>query len=244
LRKILKKIYHLALKMILPLFGMDFEWYRVFYTRWPRAIPVVEKISRSVRTKEKAMRMFAGYPVEDLAGDGAPALDIGANVGDVTSCLLSLGFRVHAYEPDSRCTAFMRKRFGGEIGKSVNIHHAAVSNHDGEITLNYGDITPESNSILMAKPGATSSGGEMVRVENISGILKKLEYVPLVKMDVEGAEYDILEEMLRPENIGRFGICLVESHAGKIPGLEEKHKAIEKHIKENNLEEKIFLDWR
>jgi FkbM family methyltransferase len=233
-----------VLKVALPLFGMDFDWYRVFYTRWPRAIPFVEKASRLLRPRKRAMRMFEGYPVEKYTKPGDIALDIGANVGDVSSCLITLGFKVHAYEPDSRCIRFMNKRFGKDAGRKVIINHRAVSNFNGRINLGYGDITPESNSILETRPGVTDSCGEEVEVVNITEILADLEYVPLVKMDVEGAEYDILEELLKEENLDRFGLCLVETHAGKIPGLEEKHEAVENRIKELGLEDRVFLNWR
>jgi fructose-bisphosphate aldolase class 1 len=58
-------------------------------------------------------------------------------------------------------------------------------------------------------------GGEEVKTFSIQSILDEFGYVPLIKMDIEGAEYNVLAGRLKFENIDKFGWCLVEAHAKK-----------------------------
>jgi hypothetical protein len=85
--------------------------------------------------------------------------------------------------------------------------------------------------------------GDTVPVRFIADILDSPGFVPLIKMDIEGAEYDVLDDLLLPENLDKFGLCLVECHAGKIPALEPRHRKIESVIDRLDLRDRVFLDW-
>lgn len=241
--KLLRNIYHLILKLVLRLFGMDFTWYQNFYVNWPHAVPVVEVIVQKFRSRNRSLQYFARYDIGRFAKSGDTVLDFGANIGTVSSHLVSLGYLVEAYEPDSRCVAFLRRRFSKAGSGRIFVHHEAVSAYNGTVTLNYGNITTESNTILEDRTGATGAGGETVPVRSIRDILDSTGYVPLIKIDIEGAEYDVLDVLLSPEYLDKFGLCLVECHAGKIPGLEPRHQQIESEIGRLGIGDRVFLDW-
>lgn len=239
----IKKIYHQALKVLLRLFGLDFSWYQTFYVHCFHAITGVETLIQLFRTRKGAFQLFDGYNLEQVVKKGDTVLDIGANIGTVSSRFLTLRFKVHAYEPDSRCIAFLKRRFANFDSSNFYLHHCAVGDHEGRVHLNYGHLTSESNSILEDKPGTGDAGGEDVALCDIQSILDSHDYVSLIKMDIEGAEYDVLDKMLTEENIKKFGVCLVEVHANKIPTLTGRHEYLVEKIDLLGLEDRVFLTW-
>lgn len=239
----LRWLYHRCLSVGLRLVGLNFSWYRTFYFRVVHAVPIVEPMIQLVRPRKKAERALSAATDLRPVEPGDTVLDLGANVGSVSSLFLSLGLTVHAYEPDSRCVALLKRRFSIYGRDRVFIHHCAVSDRTGSGRLNYGCLTTDSNTMVAGRPGADgTTGGETVATLAIEEILDQHGYVPLIKMDIEGAEYDVLAAML--ENcLDKFGVCLVEGHANKVPGLRPRHDELVKRIADMNLTDRILLSW-
>ncbi|HXV14424.1 MAG TPA: FkbM family methyltransferase [Candidatus Krumholzibacteria bacterium] len=238
-----RRPYHRALRALLPLFGLDFGWYEAFHTKWPYALPAVEAWLQHARPRSRSRRFFAAYPLERFARPGDTVLDIGANIGAVSTHLLRLGYVVHAYEPDARCAEFLRRRFARIDPSRFRLHHQAVSNYTGVATLYRGTRTTESSSILEHKPGTEQAAGYQVTVRSIGDVLDSVEHASLILMDVEGAEYAILNEMLTPRNRDKFGLCIAESHARKIPGLEAEHGRVLEAVERLGMQDRVLLDW-
>jgi FkbM family methyltransferase len=239
----LRSIYHSMLKIVLGMVGLDFSWYLNFYRKWPYALPLVEVCLQKMRPAAVSRRFFSGYDIERFGKPGDTVLDIGANIGEVTSHLLRLGFRVQAYEPDPRCAEFLRRRFSKVNGGRFHLHEKAVSNYDGTTTLYLGALTTESSSILAENPGTLKTAGHEVEVRSIAGVLDSHGYVSLIMMDIEGAEYDVLMEMLKPENYMKFGLCVAETHANKMPDLDSRHQRLLELIDHLGLRDRVLLDW-
>jgi FkbM family methyltransferase len=239
-----KRLYHLFISLVLRLVGLNFSWYQTFYVRVIYALPIVEPVLQLLRTSKRAKSILGVPDALRFIKPGDVVLDFGANVGSVSSLFLSMGLSVHAYEPDSRCVALLQRRFKWISRERLHIHHAAVSNMNGTVNLHYGSITTESNSIIPDKPGADgSTGGEEVLAQGILEILDQFNYVPLIKMDIEGAEYDVLDTLLQPEHLDRFGVCLVEVHARKIPDLMPRQYELEERVAALGLKDRVLLTW-
>jgi FkbM family methyltransferase len=238
-----RSVYHSILKVVLRLVGLDFSWYLNFYRKWPHALPAVEVCLQRLRPVRTSKRYFSRYSIEKFAQRGDTVLDIGANIGEVSSHLLTLGYHVHAYEPDPRCAEFLRRRFSRVDRGRFHLHEKAVSDYDGVANLYFGSLTTESSSILRNKPGTVMDDGHHVEVCSIDGVLDSVGYAALIMMDIEGAEYSVLDQMLKPENRDKFGLCVAESHANKIPELELQHRRILETIEQSDLQERVLLDW-
>jgi len=109
-------------------------------------------------------------------------LDIGANVG-----LFALAAHhhfanaaIHCYEPNPAVLPYLRSNCA-KIG--AHIHEAAVGETEGFISLQF------SNSSLqtVAKTSATGT----IPVEPFSSVVRALGYIDLLKLDCEGAEWEI-----------------------------------------------------
>lgn len=66
-------------------------------------------------------------------GKGDIAIDLGANVGELTELLAANGATVHAFEPEPQTFSILQEKFGAL--HNVHLHNAAVSDFDGTTEL-------------------------------------------------------------------------------------------------------------
>jgi FkbM family methyltransferase len=132
-----------------------------------------------------------------LAADGN-CIDVGAHRGAVLAEMLRVcpGGRHIAFEPLPHLAALLREQF-----PDVEVHQAALSNTSGTAEFAYVHGHAEGWSGLRFRPLPT---GEDVLVEHIEVQLEVLDEVldpahepALIKIDVEGAEQQVLEGALQ-----------------------------------------------
>ena len=118
------------------------------------------------------------------------AIDVGANVGDWTAELSRIFTRVVAYEPDSRARVRITE------ADNVAVLPTAVSHQNGRASF---FLRPDAgqNSLLEVHPiGAGSQAPApvtaTVEVSTVSLDTAHPDGADLVKIDVEGAECDVL----------------------------------------------------
>ncbi len=141
------------------------------------------------------------------------AIDIGANVGLFTEWVLDRfgsDTRVISVEPNSKaCLSFESIHSEKE---NVTLDKLAVTSTDGE-TIRLM-VNPE-NTLISSVEGTGDGYSEFEEVGTVSlmGLMKKydLEEVDLLKVDVEGAEYDIFSSV-GENDLRRFKHLLIEFH--------------------------------
>lgn len=179
---------------------------------------------------------------------GSLAVDCGANVGNVTAALASTGLDVVAFEPHPDAFAELERRFAGTL--SVTCLRQAVGAGAGTRRLHLhppGDATP-----LDVSAGASLFGGKRnvdarswIPVETIGlpSFLDGLDRrISLLKLDVEGAEVEILERMLESDMLERIELVLVEMHDWVVPELEERGAALRERLADERYDH-VHLDW-
>ncbi len=180
---------------------------------------------------------------------GDIAIDCGANLGAITRILAASGAEVHAFEPNPDAFALLSKAVAGR--PNVHLHPQAVLDRPGRLTLhlhmNY-DRNPErfssGSSLLAEKRNVDGARGVEVEVIDLVAFIEALDRpVKLLKIDVEGAEYDILHALLDRGVIDRVEKIFVETHAHAIPSLRETDARLRARIAEAGLERKIDLNW-
>ncbi len=122
-------------------------------------------------------------------------VDIGAWIGPLTLYAANLAHQCHAVEPDPRARAGLLANIARNPGlaERVHVHSVAVGEVAGAARM--GSITSDnggdSMSSLLFGAAATSWAVECVTLEElISGI--DLTSPGLVKIDIEGAEVEVL----------------------------------------------------
>jgi FkbM family methyltransferase len=135
----------------------------------------------------------------DLIKPGELVFDIGAHVGSRSRTLLSLGAKVVAIEPQPAFADFIEKHFAGQLH---GFERVAVGREAGEITLHISSRHPTVTSIssdFLAR-AKTADGFKTVTWDEaisvpmvtLDDLIERYGYPAFCKIDVEGAEADIL----------------------------------------------------
>ena len=128
--------------------------------------------------------------------------DIGGNIG-VTTRYLAHRFpeaEIHVFEPIASNLALLRRN---AVGPRIRVHEFGLGSEDGEFefTIPLSDQTNEGGYSRFADRPV--EGGRVVkgRVRKTSQVLAELgvEAIDLIKIDTEGAEFDILTSF--PEEV-------------------------------------------
>jgi FkbM family methyltransferase len=146
-------------------------------------------------------------------------------------------WNIHTFEANPVTYSVFESRRLPHLSKNIKAYNYAVTTHDGTI-----DMYVESPDTEIRDTGQGSSIISKDKWNPQDGILKfKEELVPVpcidlskfvelhtseddfivMKLDVEGAEYDILDKMLEEMTLHRISHLFVEFHAKYFTNLEE-----------------------
>lgn len=183
---------------------------------------------------------------------GDVVLDCGANVGDVADPLAQTGATVHAFEPDPYAFDRLTTRLGDRT--NVVLHNAAVAVEAGQQrlmrTVNFDD-NPNSGSVKSTLlPGGTDineDDGIDVTTISLPQVLRDLiathGEVAFLKMDIEGAELDLLEHMHAHNLFTHIRLTVAETHEKKFPALRPRFAALREAITAAYPPTRVNLDW-
>ena len=198
----------------------------------------------------RAEGMLAG--VASMLRPGDVAVDCGANRGDVTAVLAASGAEVHAFEPDPYNIEKLTERFAGAA--NVHLHAAAVGTSVGTIRLMRAanwEANPELASVksTVIAGGQNIAEGEGIDVPLIDfpaflrGLVAAHGRVAFVKMDIEGAELDLLSAMLEARLFDDIQLTVAETHERKFKDLRDRFAALRSAIAEAYPPTRVNLDW-
>ena len=185
-------------------------------------------------------------------------IDLGANIGDITDFL----FKKHqpyifSYEPNIVCYNHMKNRFASI--KKIKVFNYAVSNFNGDSFLYFNKYAKSNNDTRFIE-GATLRTDKdnidvkkkiKVNVVDIKEVLQNHNIIDLIKIDIEGSEYQIMPEIIKQRRKIKRVIC--ETHGnpnGKKINNQHKNKnfTTEYHklitsLKEHQLYNNWFYEW-
>ena len=179
---------------------------------------------------------------------GDVAIDCGANVGEVTARMAARGAEVFAFEPNPIAYETLCDRF--EATKNVHCINKAVLDKNDTMRLFLHQRAEEDplkwstgSSLLECKKNVDGQNWVDVEVINIAEFINALgRNVRLMKLDVEGMEWKIINSLIDSGAINRIEKLLVEDHDEKIPELRDQGAAVRNRISELQLRQ-IDLRW-
>jgi FkbM family methyltransferase len=201
---------------------------------------------RRDRKKRPELAAFA----EAIAGlsEGDVAIDCGANVGIYSKRMAEPGATVYAFEPNPAAYAALVENTAR--WQNVKTFQAAVTTEAGRVRLYLHQWAADdplrwsTGSSLVA--GKKNVGGEFVEVEGIplARFIRQLgRRVRLLKMDVEGAEVAILNQILDEGLHEVIDQAFVEVHDRKIPELAGPTQRLRERLAAAGATH-FRLDWR
>jgi FkbM family methyltransferase len=183
--------------------------------------------------------------------DGSVAIDCGANVGQVTHFLSEAGFeKVYSFEPNLHAFNVLQKRFAGN--SKVECLPKAVTNSSksgpGKLYFhkkaNQDQVKYSTGSSTASdKHNVDENNFMVVEMVGISDFIKSLDRpVGMLKIDVEGTEADILNDLFDSGLISEIGQIFVETHERKVPSSQNDMKLIRERIEKEGIKN-IHLEW-
>ncbi len=172
---------------------------------------------------------FKNLPGEIYQRNNPVVVDVGANVGFFTiSALFKLKQpRVISFEPMKRNFVQLQKNLE-KAGNQVTLVNKAVNNVPGELVLKFNSnlgITT-SASLFDNVHGSDEERVQATTLENVFSDYQ-VSKIDLLKLDCEGAEYNILYNT--PSHLFKKINCIsIETHPG--PDKKENKDSLEKFL--------------
>jgi FkbM family methyltransferase len=176
--------------------------------------------------------------VLNQVGPGDICVDFGANVGSFTRLFADRGATVHAFEPDPETFERLQESFQDCV--KTYLYQSAVGASDGDVQLFRAkeyekDKASKSLGSSIARPDRWAmnlSNPITVNCVDCLDFLKSLPKTPtIVKMDIEGAEWDILDAITTVQGDAPFDYMFVETHERFAPWkLMPRLRRLRKHF--------------
>lgn len=204
------------------------------------------------RFHRKFMERYAqtiGFEEAIAHSEDLTCIDLGANIGTYTRKMAEKVKYVIAFEPDPWAQAELQANVSHI--NNVRIENAAVGTSEGKVSLyrhaQFDDnplLYSESSSVIASKSNVVLKGAIEVRQVNFIKYLEDLdENIGILKIDIEGAEVDLLEALFeRPDILKRIDHVFMETHETKIPGHKPRVQALCKKAREMK-KPKFNLYW-
>ncbi|MBN2631840.1 MAG: FkbM family methyltransferase [Rhodobacteraceae bacterium] len=166
-------------------------------------------------------------------GPGDLCIDLGANIGTVSERLAATGAQVHAVEPDPDTFATLASRLGHL--RNVTLHQLAVGSTSGRLQMFRPQVASDRAGDLASqgvtgffRPGMSDADNsfEVEQVALDTFIDRLGGKASLVKMDIEGAELDLLEELAAGHLILHCDAIFVETHEKQYPATWPRVRAL------------------
>lgn len=188
--------------------------------------------------------------------ENSVCIDCGANQGFFTDLILSLHGYCYAFEPNKALYNLLIQKYRGI--ENVEVFSEAVSDSEGTVdfklcsNLNHsylkytdgGSISPVYYSSPQIGTPEVYYQVKKIRLVDFlqNTVFQKHNEVYILKMDIEGGEFETLEDIIRSGAYSKIKYLFCETHARFFNDGDKKLHRLESLIHDNNITN-IFLDW-
>ncbi|MCB9098616.1 MAG: FkbM family methyltransferase [Anaerolineales bacterium] len=167
--------------------------------------------------KERFGSDYGGWDIV-VTGLNADSVVYSFGVGEDASFDVALidkfALTIHAFDPTPKSIEWVkRQRFSDKFV----MHSYGIAAFDGDVSFNPPENPDHVSHTILDRP-STKTKAIWVPVKKMSTIMQELghDHIHIVKMDIEGAEYDVIEDIyqsnVRPDQM------LIEFHH-RFPGV-------------------------
>lgn len=181
---------------------------------------------------------------------GDCVIDCGANIGEMTNIFQSNGATVIAFEPNKYAFKILEERFKNN-SRVKTINKGVAGNKSSGIRKLFLHEEAEKNQVMYSTGSSilkdknnvdkdTFAEAEFINLCNFLKLFAKK--VKLLKIDIEGAEVELLNDLIDEGLLRDIKYVFVETHEEKIPTLRESTNELRERIKKENYTN-INLNW-
>lgn len=189
------------------------------------------EIERSIRVHEwNSMRGDITYRLNYNLSKSSIIFDIGGYVGQWTSDIYSrYQSKIYVFEPVDEYYKFIKNRF--EYNSDIYVIHAGLGSRDRYENINIYN----ENSSTYDHGKSKISKSEKIRIIDIKKYIdnQKISHIDLMKINIEGAEYEVLEYILESELVNIIENIQIQFHSF-VPDAYSKRKLIRRTLKKTH----------
>ncbi|MCB9197695.1 MAG: FkbM family methyltransferase [Flavobacteriales bacterium] len=127
-----------------------------------------------------------------LDKDTSAYIDVGCHRGEILKMALKIAPKGEHFAFEA-IPAYYDK-LEKEFGTLVNLHHCAVTNYVGETTFNYVESNPMFSGIKRRDYPKSEKISEItIPTNTLDNVLKDCPNIDLIRIDVEGAEFEVVD---------------------------------------------------
>ena len=165
---------------------------------------------------DKTLRL--DYPLDSRS----IVFDVGGFEGQWASDIFARYLcRIHVFEPMADAAHAIARRFAGN--PHVTLHPVALGARAGA-----GQLTVDGDGSSLHLPGEKRIAVQVVTPEQVFAE-QKIDEVALMKLNIEGAEYDLLDHMIDGNLVARVRYIQVQFHS-TIPDAERRMREIQSRL--------------
>lgn len=187
--------------------------------KFPITVDPRESIGRSI-VALNTLDLPVTESIWRLLDPGETCADLGANIGYMTSVMaarLKRGGKIFSFEPVPELADALREHaraWSSLTRATIDVRQAALSQHGGPATIYIPASFAENRgeSSLAPREGATGHRSITVETFRFDEIIDDATKLGLVKIDVEGFEFEVLQGAERLLRTGQIRDILLEEH--------------------------------
>jgi len=168
--------------------------------------------------------------------------DVGGYEGQWASDIFArFGCRIEVFEPVPEAAEFVMRRFSSN--PSIRIHAHALGVEEGHVQLS---LSGDASSL---EPSACHGAPLTVEVRDVVNVWRNLNttWIDVMKVNIEGAEYALLERLIATGLISQIGELQVQFH-DFIPDAVRRRSAIVEKLERTHVRtwcyEFVWENWR
>lgn len=198
----------------------------------------------------KYHKIFYEFYLRNQKGERLVFVDGGAHNGVFSDIALACGATCYAFEPNIYLCAFLRNLY--KDNPNFTLHEAAISNKNKKTIFynTFDDVVSQGASIVKFETSEyqklqEKQGYEVQMIDFcdfVKGLVQKHGKINFIKLDIEGAEFEVLDSLIEQNLHENIEYLMVETHERIFDNPKAKIEALQAKIKAKNISN-ILLDW-
>lgn len=164
--------------------------------------------------------------------EGDVVLDVGAYIGDWSARVHEkYQPRLYLFEPDQPSLRRLQARFGNN--PDIRCFSYGLADRDADLRF----VQRGMGSTFYAGDGDDSDEDDVVKmpVRDVCGVLDELghEDIDLMKLNIEGGEYDVLERMMETDRLASVRCYMIQFHEW-LDGAHRRRRRIRRALRRSH----------